>query len=123
MDSNQRRLSRRSCFYGCGTGAGKTNRAFLTVLTAAVQPAVRLSVLPVRLDPASAGYDPAWHQATLALLAVAGAEVIPVDNGTSGLSRFAGLDSFRAASASAAAAISLLLTGAPRGLIVAFDVP
>jgi hypothetical protein len=110
-------------FYGCGTGAGQSNRAFLRVLTSLLVPAVRLVVLPVRLVPGSSEYDPAWHQQTLAILAGTPADVVPVDNGTAGLTRFGGLDSFRTASASAAASISRLLPHSSRVLITAFDVP
>ena len=109
-------------FYGCGTGAGQSNRAFLRIVAGLLAPAVRLAVLPVRLVPRSSEYDPAWHQETLAILGEANANVVPVDNGTAGLTRFGGLDCFRAASASAAS-ISRLLPSPCRVLIVAFDVP
>jgi glycosyltransferase involved in cell wall biosynthesis len=108
-------------FYGCGTGAGQSNRAFLRIVAGLLAPAVRLTVLPVRLVPGSGEYDPAWHQRTLTILGEA--EVVPVDNGTAGLTRFGGLDCFRAASTSAAASISGLLPRSSRVLIVAFDVP
>ncbi|MGD0246583.1 MAG: glycosyltransferase [Streptosporangiaceae bacterium] len=110
-------------FYGCGTGAGRSNRAFLLALTELLAPAVRLVVLPVRLVPGSSEYDPAWHQQAIAILAGTAGDVVPVDNGTAGLTRFGGLDRFRTASASAAASISLLLPSSSRVLIVAFDVP
>jgi glycosyltransferase involved in cell wall biosynthesis len=110
-------------FYGCGTGSGQSNRAFLRILAGLLTPAVRLIVLPVRLAPGSSEYDPPWHQQTLAILADTNADVVPVDNGTAGLTRFGGLDSFHAASASAAASISHLLPHSSRVLITAFDVP
>lgn len=110
-------------FYGCGTGAGQSNRAFLRVLADLLAPAVRLVVLPVRLVADSSEYDPVWHQQTNAILADTSADVVPVDNGTAGLTRFGGLDCFRAASASAAASISRLFPHPSRVLIVAFDVP
>ena len=78
-------------FYGCGTGAGQSNRAFLRIVAGLLAPAVRLAVLPVRLVPGSSEYDPAWHQQTLAFLGEASADVVPVDNGTAGLTRFGGL--------------------------------
>jgi len=56
-------------FYGAGTGAGYSNRAFLQILSDALAPGVQLVVLPVRLTPSSGEYDSAWHQQTLALLA------------------------------------------------------
>lgn len=110
-------------FYGCGTGAGQSNRAFLRIVASLLAPAVRLAVLPVRLVPGSSEYDPAWHQQTTAILGEASADVVPVDNGTAGRTRFGGLDCFRAASGSAAASISRLLPRPGRVLIVAFDVP
>ena len=110
-------------FYGCGTGAGQSNRAFLSIVADLLAPAVRLAVLPIRLVPGSSEYDPAWHKQTLAILCDASADVVPVDNGTAGRTRFGGLDCFCAASASAAASTSLLLPRPARVLIVAFDVP
>jgi hypothetical protein len=43
-------------FYGFGTGAGRSNRAFLQVLCELLDPSVRLTVLPVRLASDSAEY-------------------------------------------------------------------
>jgi glycosyltransferase involved in cell wall biosynthesis len=110
-------------FYGCGTGAGRSNRAFLSVLTGMLSPTTRLITLPVRLIPASGEYDRAWHQETLAILAESHGEVVPVDNGTAGLTRFGGLAEFRVACASAATSIKRLIPCPSRALIVAFDVP
>ena len=110
-------------FYGCGTGAGQSNRTFLRIVASLLAPAVRLAILPIRLVPGSSEYDPAWHQQTLANLGETSADVVPVDNGTAGLTRFGGLDCFRAASASAASSISRLLPRTSRVLVAAFDVP
>jgi hypothetical protein len=110
-------------FYGWGTGAGQSNRAFLRIVAGLLAPGVRLAVLPVRLVPGSSEHDPAWHQQALAIVGEARADVVPVDNGTAGRTRFGGLDCFRAASASAAASISRLLPRRCRVLITAFDVP
>ena len=110
-------------FYGCGTGAGQSNRAFLRIVASLLAPDVRMVVLPVRLVAGSGEYDPAWHQETLAILGEADADVVPVDNGTAGLTRFGGLKSFQTASESAAASISRLLPRSSRALIAAFDVP
>lgn len=110
-------------FYGCGTGAGQSNRAFLRVVTGLLGFPARLVVLPVRLVPGSSEYDPAWHRDSVTIVAGARGDVVPVDNGTAGQTRFGGLDCFRTASASAAASISRLLPHASRVLIVAFDVP
>jgi hypothetical protein len=51
------------------------------------------------------------------------ADVVPVENGTAGQSRFGGLGNFRQASASAAAEIMPVLDRASRALVVAFDAP
>jgi len=110
-------------FYGCGTGAGRSNRAFLRIVVDLLAPAVRWPSCRSGSSPGSSEYDPAWYQQTLAILGEARADVVPVGNGTAGLTRFGGLDCFRSASASAAASISRLLPCSPRVLIVAFDVP
>ena len=110
-------------FYGCGTGAGRSNRAFLRVLREVLDPSVRLTVLPVTLAPDSAEYDAAWHQESLALTESAGASVIPVGNGTGGRTRFGGLANFQLASAGAAAEITHILSRASPALAVAFDAP
>jgi glycosyltransferase involved in cell wall biosynthesis len=110
-------------FYGCGTGAGHSNRAFLQVLARLLDPAVRLVVLPITLAPASREYDPAWHEETAALIRQAQAGVVPVDNGTLGATRFGGLPGFRRASASAAATVTQIIGESRRVLVIAFDVP
>jgi glycosyltransferase involved in cell wall biosynthesis len=110
-------------FYGHGTGAGRSNRDFLRVLCDLLAPTVQLTVMPIRLAPGSAEYDPAWYRETLSLLNHAGGHVTPVDNGTSGRTRFGGLGNFRQASASAAARITPILDSAPQALVVAFDAP
>ncbi|MGH3122350.1 MAG: glycosyltransferase family 4 protein [Trebonia sp.] len=110
-------------FYGWGTGAGRSNRAFLQVLAALLAPGVRLTVIPVRLVPASSEYDEPWHRESLAIVARAGGAVVPVDNGSAGMTRFGGLDCFRRASAAAACVTESILSGASRALAVAFDAP
>jgi glycosyltransferase involved in cell wall biosynthesis len=110
-------------FYGCGTGAGHSNRAFLKILAGLLDPAVRLVVLPVRLEPASGEYDARWHAETTALMRRARADVVPVDNGTCGMTRFGGLAGFRRASASAAAAVTRIIAESGRSLVIGFDVP
>lgn len=110
-------------FYGYGTGAGRSNRSFLRVLCDLTARSVRLTVMPVRLVPGSAEYDTAWHRETLDLIGQAQGDIVPVDNGTAGQSRFGGLGNFRQASASAAAGITPVLDRASRALVVAFDAP
>lgn len=110
-------------FYGFGTGAGRSNRAFLQVLCELLDPSVRLTVLPVRLASDSAEYAAAWHRETLALIGTVNASVIPLDNGTAGQTRFGSLGNFRRASSSAAAEITRILSRASPALAVAFDAP
>jgi hypothetical protein len=110
-------------FYGYGTGAGRSNRSFLRVLCDLIAHPVHLTVMPVRLDPDSPEYDAAWHSETLDLIDQAKGDVVPVDNGTAGQSRFGGLGNFRQASASAAAQITPILDRASPAVVVAFDTP
>jgi glycosyltransferase involved in cell wall biosynthesis len=110
-------------FYGWGTGAGRSNRAFLQILAGLLAPGVRLTVIPVRLVPASSEYDEPWHQETLAIVERAGGTVVPVDNGSAGMTRFGGLSHFRRASAAAAATTEDILSDTARSLVIAFDAP
>lgn len=111
-------------FYSCGTGAGRSNRAFLQALIAQLHPAIRLAVLPIHLTPASSEHNPQWHQEMHDLVHQAGGQVLPIDNGTAGQRRFAGLHAFQHACASAAETINRhLLPSAGPILIVAFDCP
>jgi glycosyltransferase involved in cell wall biosynthesis len=111
-------------FYSCGTGAGRSNRAFLETAVKALDPRVRLVVLPVHLVPASSEYNRDWHATMHALLQRAGGQVIPVSNGSGGYVRFGGLDAFAQACSSAAEAINRhLLPAAGPILVVAFDTP
>lgn len=110
-------------FYGCGTGAGRSNYAFLRVLCDLIDPAVQLIVMPVRLGPASPEYDETWHKTTRTLIDRAGGQVIPVDNGTGGRTRFGGLGCFRRACADAAGQITSVAGRAAPSMTVAFDAP
>lgn len=110
-------------FYGCGTGAGASNHAFLRVASELLGPDVQMIVMPVELKPDSPEYDPDWHASSLELVARAGGEVVPVGNGTAGATRFGGLGNFRRASACAAKSITTALSQTPRSLVVAFDAP
>jgi len=110
-------------FYGWGTGAGRSNRAFLQILAGLLAPGVRLTVIPVRLVPASSEYDDPWHQESLAIVERAGGAVVPVDNGSAGMTRFGGLSHFRRASAAAAAVTEGILSDTDRSLAIAFDAP
>lgn len=111
-------------WYSCGTGAGRSNRAFLKTLVEQLHPAVRLAVLPIHLTPASSEYSPRWHQEMHDLIHQADGQVLPVDNGTGGERRFGGLPAFRHACASAAETLNRhIVPSAGPLLIVAFDCP
>jgi glycosyltransferase involved in cell wall biosynthesis len=103
-------------FYGCGTGAGYANRAFLDVL---VDARVRLVVLPVYLSKANPERQEGWHRDVRKRLRHA--EVFPVDNGTDGLDRWGTLDNFRRLADNAGRV--LLDEVADPLLVLAFDVP
>ncbi|MBF6175993.1 glycosyltransferase family 4 protein [Nocardia blacklockiae] len=111
-------------FYGCGSGAGHANRVFLDILIDLLPPEVKLVVLPVSLSVSSPEYDSAWHADTERLLARAHTEVVPVDNGTSGRTRFGGLPQFRRLVTDTADILQRLTpTGSRPSLVLAFDVP
>jgi glycosyltransferase involved in cell wall biosynthesis len=111
-------------FYGCGTGAGRSNRAFLSALDATLHPAVRLLLLPVHLAPPSPEYDSDWYRRTLASLRSRPLDVRPIDNGTAGRARFGGLRNFRILCAGTAQALEQFAARgqAPR-LVIALDTP
>ncbi|MFI9386697.1 glycosyltransferase [Kutzneria sp. NPDC052558] len=106
-------------FYGCGTGAGYANRAFLDVLVDTLPADIRLVVLPVRLSKANPERQEDWHRDVRARLRRA--EVFPVDNGTDGLDRWGELANFRRLAEDAG---RILHNEVPDPLLVlAFDVP
>lgn len=109
-------------YFGCGTGAGAANRAFLSVLAEVLPPQVRLVVLPVRLDPAGAEYHAEWHAETRAMLRRA--EVHPVGNGTCGADRFGTLPDFRHLAGETSRVLrERVVRQGDSVLCVAFDVP
>jgi hypothetical protein len=111
-------------WYGCGTGAGASNRALLETLAEQLPEPVRLVVLPVLLTDESPEFAPSWHRQMQAVAARREVAVYPVDNGTGGLRRFAGLLAFQKACMQA----TTLLTGrvlpeAGPVLLLALDAP
>jgi hypothetical protein len=118
-------------FYGCGTGAGVANRAFLEALVTLLPAgAVDLAVLPVEISPAAAEYDAAWHAHSLQLVDQVGGCVIALDNGTCRATRWGGLPAFRVVAEHAAEVLIDLVpdqrsgvTGQAGRLLVAHDVP
>jgi glycosyltransferase involved in cell wall biosynthesis len=109
-------------FFGCGTGAGHSNRDLLQVLVRRY-PHTRLHLMPIHLTPASTEYNLSWHQDTRTLLA--GREVVidPIDNGTRGASRFGDLSCFQRASAHAALRLNALPPHERPDLVIAIDTP
>lgn len=111
-------------FYSCGTGAGLCNRALLEVLVELLPVRTKLLVLPIRLDPSHPAYDSQWHSDMQAMVDRVDGDVLPVDNGSNGQSRFGKLAHLRRASTEAA---DVLLEHRPRNgseyLIFAVDVP
>ncbi|MGH3930106.1 MAG: hypothetical protein ACRDTF_09035, partial [Pseudonocardiaceae bacterium] len=111
-------------FYGCGTGADRSNHALLHVIADLLPAEVRLVVLPVHLDHTSPEHDPTWHAETTTLLAHIDAVVRPVDNGTAGQTRFGGLDCFRPVVHHTADVLThCILPDAYPVLILALDAP
>ncbi|WP_410655767.1 glycosyltransferase family 4 protein [Amycolatopsis sp. lyj-112] len=111
-------------WYGCGTGAGYANFAFLETLVQLLAPGTRLVILPLLLHPSSHQHHPDWHARAEALVSAADTTILPVDNGTDGIDRWGTVENFQRLSAHAADRIELeVLPQAGPLLIVAFDVP
>lgn len=109
-------------FYGCGTGAGHSNRALMRVL-AHRYPHARFRLMPIALSPESTEHHPDWYRRTRTLWAERDVVLDPVDNGTNATTRFGGLERFRTAGHDAAHKLNQL-TGVDRpGLILAIDAP
>ena len=109
-------------YYGCGTGAGMSNRRFLEVLVAGLAPGSRLAVMPVRVAEGSKEYDRDWHRTMAALVSSVQGEVVALDNGAEGLCRFGSLDNWRRLAVSAEERIRAVGLGSAT-LVIAFDVP
>lgn len=109
-------------YYGCGTGAGVSNRRFLEVLIPGLAPGCRLVVMPVRVAEGCQEYDRDWHQAVAALVGSGGGTVAALDNGAGGQSRFGSRENWRRLAVSAEERIRAVGLG-PGTLVIAFDVP
>jgi glycosyltransferase involved in cell wall biosynthesis len=111
-------------YYGCGTGAGYANDAFLRILVELLPRRVRLVLLPVYLRPDSAERHTPWYHSTLDLVRRVGAAMYPVHNDTDGQDRFGTLRNFRHLVADTATVLreKVLDTAEPL-LIIAFDAP
>lgn len=109
-------------FYGCGTGAGHSNRALMSVL-AHRYPHARYRLMPIALAETSIEHHPDWYRRTRALWAGRDVVLDPIDNGTNGCTRFGGLEHFRTAGYDAAQKLNTLAGPDRPGLILAIDVP
>lgn len=114
-------------FYGCGTGAGVANRAFLEALiTLDRDEDLDLVILPIEISTDSTEYDRAWHTQSLQLVEHAGGRIIPVDNGTGRTTRWGGFPAFQAAAKHAAQTLTEVASQPGthrRRLLIAHDVP
>ncbi|MCR8945114.1 glycosyltransferase [Streptomyces sp. OUCMDZ-4982] len=112
-------------FFGCGTGAGHSNRRVLELLDGMLAPQVELVVVPVRLEKDSEHFDAAWHRQVQESLDRSGraVRIVPVDNGTGGRRRFGGLDAFNGLTAAALREITAVRARFGRGLVLLLDVP
>lgn len=109
-------------FYGCGTGAGVSNRRFLEVLVTLLKPGCRLVVMPVWVAEDSNEYDGASHAAMQAVVHDVGGSVVPLDNGTGGRRRFGSIANWRRLAASAE--LHLRAMGLDeRTLVIGLDIP
>lgn len=78
-------------YYGCTSGTGFSNRAFLEVLTRTL-PRGRLLIMPVHIQRSDPSYDPAWVAETERIVQRAGAEVVPVPGGRAATAALAGCE-------------------------------
>ncbi|MDT0464809.1 glycosyltransferase family 4 protein [Streptomyces gibsoniae] len=78
-------------YYGCTSGTGFSNRAFLEVL-ARTLPVGRLLVVPVRIPPSDPSHDHSWLAETEEIVRRAGAEVVPVPGGRAATAALAGCE-------------------------------
>lgn len=110
-------------FYSAATGAGLSNQALLAAAADHLPPDTALVVAPVRIDPASPQYDDAAHSRTLAILERVPHEVLPLDNGTNGQTRFGDLAAFRHLSGHAATVLRSVTERYDGGALLATDRP
>ncbi|WP_037600018.1 glycosyltransferase family 4 protein [Streptacidiphilus rugosus] len=112
-------------FFGCGTGAGQSNRRFIALLDELLPHDTDLVILPVALETSSPHADPEWHAQVCADLATSRRriEVVPLDNGTGGRDRFVGVEAFDVLAGDAAARIAEVQSRYQLGLAVLLDVP
>ncbi len=106
-------------YYGCTSGTGFSNRAFLEVLTRAL-PRGRLLVMPVHISRSDPSYDPTWVAETEGMLGQAGAEVVPVPGGRAATAALAGCEALCERVTETARA---RLADAPMAQLIGLDIP
>ncbi|GAA1109847.1 glycosyltransferase [Nocardiopsis exhalans] len=111
-------------WYGCGTGAGHSNRRLIEILDGIPDPAVDLVVLPVEVSAGSRHHDRDWHRALTDSLGTSRTvRVHPLANGTGGRSRFGGMPAFAALTRDTLLALEQVMGSYQRGLLLLLDVP
>ncbi|MEU7576747.1 glycosyltransferase family 4 protein [Streptomyces sp. NPDC041068] len=78
-------------YYGCTSGTGFSNRAFLEVLTRTLPPGC-LQIMPLHIPSTDPSYDPIWVAETERLVQRAEAEVVPVPGDRAATAGLAGCD-------------------------------
>ncbi|MBE1599992.1 glycosyltransferase family 4 protein [Streptomyces stelliscabiei] len=106
-------------YYGCTSGTGFSNRAFLEVL-ARTLPRGRLLVMPVHISRSDPSYDPVWGAETEEMLRQAGAKVVPVPGGRAATATLAGCEALCEQVTEAARE---RLADAPMAQLIGLDIP
>ncbi|MDQ1019900.1 glycosyltransferase family 4 protein [Streptomyces afghaniensis] len=106
-------------YYGCTSGTGFSNRAFLEVLTRTLPPG-RLLVIPVRIPRSDPSHDPVWVAETERILRRAGAEVVPVPGGRAATAAVAGCEALCERVTEVA---RLHLADVPAAQLIGLDIP
>lgn len=106
-------------YYGCTSGTGFSNRAFLEVL-ARTLPRGRLLVMPLHISRSDPSYDPTWVAETEEMLRLSGAEVIPVPGGRAAATALAGCEALCERIAETARA---RLADTPMAQLIGLDIP
>jgi glycosyltransferase involved in cell wall biosynthesis len=110
-------------FYSAATGAGLSNQALVATVVQRLPDGTDLVVLPVALEPTSPEYDRSAHQRSLAVLERIHHQVVPVDNGTGGQTRFGDLTAFQHLAKDTSRAIEDLTHVYDGGALLAIDRP
>ncbi|WP_435270114.1 glycosyltransferase family 4 protein [Streptomyces sp. 1222.5] len=106
-------------YYGCASGTGFSNRAFLEVLTRTLPPG-RLLVMPVHIPLSDPSYDPAWVAETEMMVRRAEAEVVPLPGGRAATATVAGCETLCERVMEVA---RVRLARAPMAQLIGLDIP